>query len=181
MRTSAPGGRPPVDAAPAAGQLRAWWLGLATRERRLVSLTALFVGLALVWWVALAPAIATLRSASSQMPKLETGVRHMQALKVQAQAMIAQPQLPPQEVRRLLETSTSQTLGAAAQMQVSADRATVVLKNVPPDVLAQWLVQIRANARLVPLEVRLTRNAHTGAGRGWGWDGSVTLLLPLAP
>jgi general secretion pathway protein M len=170
--------RAPADVLPAGGQFNGWWQELATRERRLVSLAALLVGLALLWWIVLAPAIASLRNASSQLPKLETALRQMHTLKVQAQSMAAQPRLPPQEVRRLLETSMGQMLGSAAQMQFTADRATVVLKNVPPDALAQWLVQIRANARMVPIEVRLTRTAGTGVATGLGWDGSVTLLLP---
>ena len=181
MRASTPGLRLMAHSAPSAGQLGVWWQGLAARERRWVSLALLLVGLALVWWIALAPAIATLRSASQQMPRLEAGLRLMQALKVQAQAMAAQPQLPPQETRRLLETSINQTLGTAAKMQVTADRATVLLKNVPPDALAQWLVQVRANARLVPMDVRLTRSPTAGFTNGFGWDGSVTLLLPPAP
>lgn len=170
-----------TDALPAGGQLGAWWQGQAARERRLVSLGVLLVSLALVWWVALAPAVASLRSASLQIPKLETDLRLMRTLKIQAQALTAQPPLLPLEARRLLEASVSQVLGQSALLQVTADRATVVLKSVPPDKLGQWLVQTRANARLVPLEVHLMRNANSGSTNSVDWNGTVTFLLPSGP
>ena len=46
--------------------LRTRWVGLAPRERALVGGAAALVALALLWWVALAPALATLRSADVQ-------------------------------------------------------------------------------------------------------------------
>ena len=181
MQKNALGQRQPTDAGSAGGWLRNWWLALASRERRLLGLAALLVGLALVWWVALAPAIATLRGAGTQIPKLEADLFSMQAMKTQAQALAALPRLQPQEARRLLETSASQAFGPASQLQFTADRVTVLLKNVPPDALAQWLVQTRANARMVPIEVRLARTAGTATANGAGWDGRVTLLLSSAP
>ena len=181
MSPVAYGLKPTAKSLPVAGQFGAWWRGLAMRERRLVGLTALLVGLALVWWIALAPAIATLRYARTQLPKLETGQLQMQALKAEAQALAGQPRLLPPEVRRLLETSISQTLGTTAHMQITTDRATIMLKNVTPEMLASWLVQVRANTRLVPLEVRLTRSTGGSAANSLGWDGSVTLQLPVTP
>ena len=41
-----------------------------------------------------------------------------------------------------------------------------------PDTLAQWLTQARVNARALPAEARLTRNA---AGQ---WDGTLVMSLP---
>lgn len=115
------------------------------------------------------------------MPRLESDLRDMQAMRAQAQAMTAQPRLSPQEARRLLESSVSQILGPAAQLQVNGDRATVTLKAVPPEALAQWLIQTRANARLVPVEARLVRNTGPAAATRLSWDGSVMLVLPSAP
>ena len=53
-----------------------------------------------------------------------------------------------------------------------AQLALVTLAGVPPDALAQWLAQARINARAVPGEARLQRNA---AGQ---WDGTLVLNLP---
>jgi len=41
-------------------QLRARWAALELRERRMVAIAAALVALALLWWVALAPALRTL-------------------------------------------------------------------------------------------------------------------------
>jgi general secretion pathway protein M len=57
-------------------------------------------------------------------------------------------------------------------MTVVGDRVTVALKAMSADNLAQWLAQVRLNARALPGEARLTRNA---AGT---WDGTLVLTLP---
>lgn len=158
--------------------LSSWWRGLAGRERTLVGVAIFLVGAAICWWVALAPALATLRTAAVQMPNLEASLRDMQSMRAQAQSLTAQPRLSPQDTRRQLESSVSQIFGAAAQLQFNGDRATVTLKAVTPEALAQWLVQTRANARLVPVEARLSRNVGSGAATGMSWDGSVMLVLP---
>ena len=46
---------------------RTWWQGLAGRERRLVLAAALLVGGALLWAVALAPALRTLATAPARL------------------------------------------------------------------------------------------------------------------
>lgn len=166
---------------PVVGPVSRLWTSLATRERKLVGLAGVMIGLALLWWGALAPALANLRHASAQIPLLELDLRNMQAMKMQAQALAAQPRLNPEEARRLLVTSVSQVLGSAAQIQFTTDRATVVLTGVAPDTLAQWLVHTRANARMVPLEVRLTRAPGPLVAGSSSWDGRVVMLLPAAP
>ena len=57
-------------------------------------------------------------------------------------------------------------------MAIAGERVTVTLAGTPPDALAQWLGQARVNARALPGEARLTRNA-SGA-----WDGTLVLSLP---
>jgi general secretion pathway protein M len=57
-------------------------------------------------------------------------------------------------------------------MSVQGDRVTITLTSTAPDALAQWLAQARANARAIPAEAHLVRNA---AGM---WDGNLVLTLP---
>jgi general secretion pathway protein M len=64
-------------------------------------------------------------------------------------------------------------LGGTAQLSVLGDRATVTLRNTPPDALAQWLAQVRINARLIPLPPQLTREPGNP-----GWSGTVVLSGP---
>jgi len=65
---------------------------------------------------------------------------------------------------------------------VAGERATVTLKGVSADALAQWLTQSRVNARAAPTEARLVRNAAvsgpTPSASAATWDGSVVMTLP---
>lgn len=151
-------------------QLQARWDGLLRRERQLLLAAGALVLGAVLWWVALAPALATLRSAEKQQLLLAAQMQQMQRLQAQAQAIQAQPRPEPEEARRLLDASLK-SLGSTAQMQVVGERVTVTLKGVAPDALAQWLVQARLNARAVPAEAHLLRGP-TGS-----WDGTLVLNL----
>jgi general secretion pathway protein M len=152
--------------------LRERWAGLAPREQALVAAGGALVALALVWWILLGPAVATLRSAEAQHRSLDAQLQHMQGLQAQARAMQSQPRQNPDESMRQLEAAIRQQLGVSARHSVAGDRVTVTLTNTPPAALAQWLSQVRSTARANPAEARLTRNA---AG---GWDGSLVLTLP---
>jgi general secretion pathway protein M len=153
-------------------QLQAHWATLAPRERALVGGAAAIVVLALAWWILLGPAIATLRGAEAQHRALDAQVAQMQRLAAQAKAMQALPRQNPDEAMRQLEAAIREQLGTGARYSVAGDRVTLTLVNVPAAALAQWLAQVRTNARAIPGEAKLTRNA-TG-----GWDGSVVLALP---
>lgn len=153
---------------------QARWRGTSVREQRLLlGALALVLG-ALLWWVALAPALATLQSAEARQRVLDSQWQTMQGLQAQAQALQAQPPLAPVVARGLLEDSLK-TLGGTAQMTLAGDRVTVTLKATSPDALAQWLAQVRLNVRTTPTEARLVRNV---AGT---WDGTLVLTLAPAP
>jgi len=152
--------------------LQARWATLAPRERALAGGAAALVAIALVWWIALGPAITTLREADTQQRALDAQLAHMQRLRADAKAMQALPRQNPDEAMRQLEAAIRQQLGVSARYTIAGDRVSITLTNTPAAALAQWLAQVRTNARAIPGEARLTRNA---AG---GWDGSVVLTLP---
>jgi len=153
---------------PALLQVR--WNSLPRREQRLVLVALALLLVALLWWVCLAPALATLRSADKQHQLLAVQLQQMQRLQAQAKTLQAQPRLALLEARRLLEASVK-PLGATAQLMVAGERVTVTLRGASADALAQWLTQARLNARAVPSEARLVRSA---AGT---WDGTLVLTL----
>lgn len=157
---------------PAREQLRARWQALAPRERLLVGAAAGLLALALAWWVALAPALATLRAADEQHRLLDAQLQQMRRLQAEAQAMQAQPRLAPEDAMRQLEQGIRQQLGTTARYSVAGDRVTITLSGASAQALAQWLAQARINARARPGEARLTRNA------GGTWDGTLVLTLP---
>ena len=153
--------------------LRQRWQSVSPREQRLVVAALLLVLVALLWWLAIAPALATLRSAQSQRQQLDSQLQQMQRLQVQAQALQAKPRIAFDEARRLLEASVK-PLGATAQLATAGERVTVTFKGISADALVQWLVQARLSARAAPNEARLV---HNTAGT---WDGTL-VLTPGGP
>jgi len=146
------------------------WNALTRREQQAMLAALTLVLGALLWWVALAPALSTLRSAPQQQRLLEAQLEQMQRLQQQAKTLQAQPPLTLAESRRLLEASVK-TLSPNAQLSVVGERATLTLKGASADAVAQWLTQARLTARVSPTEARLVRNA---AGT---WDGALVLIL----
>lgn len=137
--------------------LKAQWQAMAPREQNLVLGAAALVGLALVWWVAISPALQTLRTAPKRHAELDTQLQRMRALQAEAQQLQAVPQNSTGDATGALRNGLTQRMGTAAQLNVAGDRATVTLKAAPADSLAQWLALARSNARAVPIEARLNR------------------------
>jgi general secretion pathway protein M len=155
-----------------ASSLRARWESLAPREKVWVAVAGASVAAMLVWFVALGPALATLRTAEVQHRALDTQLQHMRGLQAQAQALQGQPKQNHDEALRQLELSVRERLGPTARSLVAGDRVTVTLAGTAPNALAQWLTQVRINARALPSEARLTRNS------GGLWEGTLVLTLP---
>ncbi len=156
--------------------LQARWRGVARREQRLLLGALALVVLALLWGVALAPALATLKAAQQQRVVLDAQWQQMLRLQAQAQSLQAQPPLSFDDARRLLE-ATIKPLGTAAQLSVAGERVTLSVKGLSADALAQWLAQARLTARAVPSEVRLVRGAAVVGGAPGGWSGTLVLGL----
>ena len=173
-----PNAMPPPRAMAAA--LRQHWASLAPREQTLVLAAATVLGLALLWWLLLAPALAQLRASPARHAALDAQLQQMQAL--QAQALHLKDILRPtgNETLPVLWRSLGQQLSAGTQMSTTGDRAAITLKDVPPEALAQWLAQVRSTTRAVPTEARLMRNTAStgGASPPAPWNGTLTLALP---
>ncbi|RZL92051.1 MAG: type II secretion system protein M [Variovorax sp.] len=174
---------------------QAWWAEREPREQRIIAVAAALVGLALLWWVALAPALRTLSSASAEHARLDAQLQQMTQLQIQARALQAQPRANRDDALRALETSMRENFGANAQLQPAGagEGVTLALRGVPPEALAQWFGQARGNARAVPRETHLTRSTQdrttptspTAATAAKGaeparlrWDGTLVMSLP---
>lgn len=149
------------------------WQGLDPREKTLVSAALAVVVAALLWWVAVAPALNVLKTAQTQRIALDAQLQQMQNLQAQAKALQALPKIKSGDAARALEALVKQRLGATAQMSLAGSQATLTLTNVRADALAQFLGQARAQANALPSQARLRRSANPEA-----WDGSLVLLLP---
>ncbi len=155
--------------------LQARWSSLGERQRTGLSVAMVLVALALLWQIMLAPALLTLRNAETQGRTLDAQLQQMQALQKQAQAFKAQPTLGYEEALRTLTSATQQTLGASAEISVTAERARVMIKGASADNLARWLAQARLNARSLPLQAQLQR---TTLSTGTVWSGVMVMSLP---
>ena len=171
-------------------QLRARWAALELRERRMVAIAAALVTLALLWWIALAPALRTLAAAPAEHAQLDAQLQQMALLQNRAKALQAQPRLNRDDALRALETSVRESLGTNAQlMTASGDgAATITMRATPADAVAQWRAQARGNAHAVPREAHLTRAAAAPPAAGSKdpqpakvrWEGTLVMALPAA-
>lgn len=171
--------------------LRAHWKALAPREQNLLRAAGTLVALALLWWLALAPALTTLRTAPARHAALDAQLQRMHSLQAEALQLQAAPRSAPGDAVASLRSALTQRLGSSAQLSLAGDRATITMKGAPADALAQWLAQARSNALAVPVEARLTRSAastlpasttttvgNVPADTTPRWDGSLVLALP---
>jgi len=152
--------------------VQARWAQASAGEQRLARAMGLVLALALVWFVALQPALSTLRSAQTQGPQLRAQLQTMRQLQAQAQALQAQAraQTPESKPSDLMEAALA-TLGGKARLSLNGDRATVSLEGSDADALAQWLAQVRLNVRARALELHLTQSQGL-------WRGTIVLQLP---
>jgi general secretion pathway protein M len=151
--------------------LRSQWAAMSVREQRLLQTALVIILSAALWWLGLAPALATLRSAEKQHRVLDAQWQQMQTLQAQAKMIQTQTPLTIAQTRRLLEESVK-PMGTTAQLGSMGERMTVTFKGISADALAQWLAQARLNARATPSEAHLNRT-ETGA-----WDGTLVLSRP---
>lgn len=179
--------RPPrarTGSAPPAQALRKHWASLQARERRLIVLALTVVGLALLWALAIAPALRTLRQAPAQLAQLQTQAQHMQAMQREAHALSAQTALSRDQALQALRQATEQRLGSHARLSVNGNLVQIELDHAPAADLAAWLADVRANARSRPSQAQLQRatpasaNADASADTAPRWSGRLTLQLP---
>lgn len=159
----------------------AWarWDNLAPREKAGVGAAAALVLLAALWWLALAPAWQTLRTAPAERARLDAQLQQMRMLQAQAQALQSQPRLGYDDALRALEASVKQNLGAGAQLNVAGEQISISVRGVSAEALTQWLTQARVNARAQPTDARLVRSSSAADAAGVArWDGTLVLSLP---
>jgi general secretion pathway protein M len=156
-----------------AATLRTWWSQRPPREQSLLRLGMLMVVAGLLWSLALAPALRTVRTFDAKRTAQDAQLQAMLRLQAQAQALQALPRLSQTAATQALQASVQQAFGALADITVNGDSATVRIRGVTADALAQWLSAARSNARCVPVQAHLTR-------AGTGWSGTLQMALPAS-
>ncbi len=150
------------------------WQAFNPREKTLVGTAMAVVAAALLWWVAVAPALGVLNTAQTQRGALQAQLQQMQNLQAQAKALQTLPKIKSADAARALEALTRQNLGAAAQLSIVGNQATLTLTSATADALAQFLTQARLAANALPSQARLRRST----GKPQAWDGTMVLSLP---
>ncbi len=157
-------------------RLQAAWQALAPKDRRALTLAAVVLAaVALVQW-GIVPAWRTVANTPQQLDAAQLELQRMQAMAQEAQALQARGTAGPGQASGTLATLqriTQQTLGDHAQLTPQGDRVKVSLTQAPGQELAQWLAQVRTQARVAAQEVQIETTGKPGPGAQW--RGTVVL------
>ena len=150
--------------------LKSWFEQRAPREQRLLSALAALGVAALVWWLAIAPALQTLRETSAAHAKLDAVLARMQAMADEAKHLKAMPRINRAQAQVWLEDSIKK-LGKAS-MSAQGGRVQINFAGATPEALALWLAEARSKAQLLPVQANWTRRANVTELL---WDGSLVM------
>jgi general secretion pathway protein M len=151
--------------------LRLWWGQRSHKEKWALKLAVAVLAGYLVWALALAPALRTLRGYEVSRFKLDADLQTMQGLQAQAQALQSMPRLSQLTATQALRDSVQNAFGKNADFSANGANATVTLRSVPADTLAQWLLSARTQALSAPIQARLSNTTS-------GWSGTLQMALP---
>ena len=166
---------------PALSQIQTAFERLAPRERTLILAAGCLLVLALLWWIALAPALHTWRESGSAHAKLDTELAQMQTLAHEAKQLKAVPRISAKDAEGWLVQSVKKLGKSTVNLPaggLQSGLAQVTLAGAEPAQLANWLTEARTTAGLMPTEARWKRSLPTDKDKSAVlWDGSVTLKL----
>ena len=145
------------------------WQARAPREQRMLLLAAAAVAAALLWFVALAPALRTLARAPAEIDTAELQWQTMQRLATEARELRAAAPVTAEQAGVVLKAATER-LGDKGKLLLQGDRATLTLRDVGSGAVRDWLTEARTGARARAVEATLTR----GPG---GLSGTLVVAL----
>jgi general secretion pathway protein M len=149
---------------------RARWQALSPRDRRIAAALAWLLALVLLWFVAVAPAWRSVRTAPARLDELDMQLQQMQRLAGEAASLRALPPVGALQSQSALKAATD-ALAGAARLQLGGDRATITFTNASGTQVRDWLAEVRSAARVRPIEANLTRGPQ-------GYSGSVVVQVP---
>jgi general secretion pathway protein M len=139
------------------GQLRAWWLGLARRERVMTAAAASLVILALLYLVALEPAWKARQRLDTELPRLRAQAEEVNALAQEAKRLTSRGVAVESAgaAKAALEQALAQAnLGGVSVAVIDDRRIAVSAKAVP---VTQWLAWAEESARESRLRIAAVR------------------------
>lgn len=153
-----------------AAAIKSGWAGLSPRDRRLAAIGGVVLGLYLVWAIAVAPALATLRRAPGELAQLQSQEQQMQLLAQVAKSLRGAQPVPPAQAAAALNAATAR-LGPQGKLSIQGERAVLTLRDAPAPQILAWLAEARAGARARVSEATLTQ---TGPGV---YSGNLTVVI----
>ncbi len=151
----------------------AWWRALALRDRRLATLASVVAAAALLWGLAVQPALRTLREVPAAIERLDTESQQMQLLAAESRTLRSAPPVTPTQAAAALKAA-AERLDDKARLVVQGERATVKLTGIDGAALRSFLAEARASARARPVEAQLVRGPK-------GYDGTLILAIGGPP
>jgi len=143
---------------------------LSPREQTGIRWALAILGGAVLWFVAIAPALQVWQTSQKQLSVLAQQNSDMMALQTQAKQWQSRSSLGTEASARMLQ-SLCANLGEKVKCSRQAQRMTVDVKGISPQALAQAWTQARSQAQAVLLETHLQR-------QGEMWDGQWVWSLP---
>ena len=143
---------------------------LSPREQTGIRWALVVLGSAVLWFVAIAPALQVWQTSQKQLSVLAQQNSDMMALQTQAKQWQSRSSLGTEASARMLQ-SLCANLGEKVKCSRQAQRMTVDVKGISPQALAQAWTQARSQAQAVLLETHLQRQGET-------WDGQWVWSLP---
>jgi general secretion pathway protein M len=161
------------------GSMTTQWERLAPRERQLFVVAGSLLALALAWWLLVAPAVQTWRTAGTAHAQLDAQIQQMQALAAEAKALKGAPRVTASQTQSWLDQSTKKLGKATLNMQGA--RAQISFTGASAENLAAFLAEARVSAALLPVQANWKRaalittptSASTKGDTPVLWDGSL--------
>ena len=166
---------------PLLAAFNAFWAARPPRERSLIALAALVIGVALVWQIAIAPALETWQEAPTRQAALDAQTGQMLQLQAQAKGLRTTPPMSRTAALQLLESSAAQWLGPEARVSLQGEQVRITLKAAPAEGLSRWLAQARSQAQALPVQAQLQRTTALPAVANLPSPAAPGLVLTPVP
>lgn len=171
---------------PIARRARLAWLQRSPREQKLLRAAALLIVAALLWMLAISPAMQTIAKAQRTLPVLQSQATQLDAVILEAQALGRgrSGALPADETEAALK-ATLQSAGLEATSVLTSHDAEhthwqVQFTNAPAVRIVEWMAGLPFVVQVQTREVSLARSNVDGRDRPGQLSGTIVLALTQA-
>ena len=166
-------------------QSAAWWAVRTPRERRMLTVGALFLALTLLWTLGLKPAIDSIARSQQQLPRLRADAAQIDTLVLEAQSLQRQgasridPATIPQALQTMLRRAgleASVTVRPAKpSLNIMAAEWEVLVSDASAARLMEWLASLPSVLHVSVRTAKLSRSQVGGRDRPGQVSGHIIL------